>query len=170
MSKSPKFMVFHLKELIYTFILIVLGIALIITLVLMFSKDTTTSAPASDCTYKAGVYSSYITLNGNPMEIQVVLDDNHINSITIENIDDSVATMYPLVKPAFEDIANQIVSTQSLENVSYNPESQYTYSVLSGPPARRCPASGCRPARSAGHPAHRSATCAAGTDRRRCSR
>ena len=96
----------------------------------MFRKDTTTSAPASDCTYKAGVYSSYITLNGNPMEIQVVLDDNHINSITIENIDDSVATMYPLVKPAFEDIANQIVSTQSLENVSYNPESQYTYSVL----------------------------------------
>ena len=66
MSKSPKFMVFHLKELIYTFILIVLGIALIITLVLMFRKDTTTSAPASDCTYKAGVYSSYITLNGNP--------------------------------------------------------------------------------------------------------
>lgn len=130
MSKSPKFMIFHLKELIYTFILIVLGIALIITLVLMFRKDTTTSAPASDCTYKAGVYSSYITLNGNPMEIQVVLDDNHINSITIENIDDSVATMYPLVKPAFEDIANQIVSTQSLENVSYNPESQYTYSVL----------------------------------------
>ena len=130
MSKSPKFMVFHLKELIYTFILIVLGIALIITLVLMFRKDTTTSAPASDCTYKAGVYSSYITLNGNTMEIQVVLDDNHINSITIENIDDSVATMYPLVKPAFEDIANQIVSTQSLENVSYNPESQYTYSVL----------------------------------------
>ena len=57
MSKSPKFMVFHLKELIYTFILIVLGIALIITLVLMFRKDTTTSAPASDCTYKAGVYS-----------------------------------------------------------------------------------------------------------------
>ena len=55
MSKSPKFMVFHLKELIYTFILIVLGIALIITLVLMFRKDTTTSAPASDCTYKAGV-------------------------------------------------------------------------------------------------------------------
>ena len=36
MAKSPKFMVFHLRELIYTLVFILLGIILIISLVIMF--------------------------------------------------------------------------------------------------------------------------------------
>lgn len=131
MSANTKFMVFHLKELIYTIILFLLGIILIVSLILMFKDNGQTDTSASDDgLYNAGVYSSCVTLNGNPMEIQVVLDKDHINSITIENISESIETMYPLVKPAFEDIANQIVSTQSLENVTYAEGSQYTYSVI----------------------------------------
>ena len=36
MGKSPKFMVFHLKELIYTLVFVLLGIVLIISLIFMF--------------------------------------------------------------------------------------------------------------------------------------
>lgn len=36
MGKSPKFMVFHLRELIYTVIFVLLGIVLIISLIFMF--------------------------------------------------------------------------------------------------------------------------------------
>lgn len=132
MSKSPKFMVFHLRELIYTVVFILLGIILVISLILMFfnksgneKEDETTTGK-----YEPGVYTSCITLNGNPMDVTVTLDSNHINSISATNVSDTIATMYPLVQPAFDDIANQIVSTQSLENIQFAEGSQYTYTIL----------------------------------------
>ena len=132
MGKSPKFMVFHLRELIYTVVFVLLGIVLIISLIFMFlgknqgkKEDETTSGK-----FEAGVYTSNVTLNGNPMEISVTLDNTHINAITVDNVSDTIATMYPLVEPAFEDIANQIVDTQSVENIKFSEDSQYTYSML----------------------------------------
>ena len=122
MGKSPKFMVFHLRELIYTVIFVLLGIVLIISLIFMFcnknqgkNENKTTAGK-----YEAGVYTSSVTLNGNPMEI----------SVTLDNVSDTIATMYPLVEPAFEDIANQIVDTQSTENIKFSKDSQYTYTML----------------------------------------
>ena len=64
------------------------------------------------------------------MEVTVTLDSNHINSITVGNISDAITTMYPLVEPAFEDISKQIVDTQSVDNIKFSEESQYTYSLL----------------------------------------
>lgn len=132
MSKSPKFMVLHLRELIYTVVFILLGIILVISLVLMFfnkdgnkKEDETTTGK-----YEPGVYTSCITLNGNPMDVTVTLDCDHINSISATNVSDTIATMYPLVQPAFDDIANQIVSTQSLDNIQFAEGSQYTYTIL----------------------------------------
>ena len=125
MNKNPKFMVFHL-------VFILLGIILIVSLILMFhgksDKEKETSTP--DGTYRPGVYTSSITLNGNPMDIKVTLDSNHINSITMENVSDAITTMYPLVQPAFEDIAEQIVKTQSLNNIEFSEDHQYTYTLL----------------------------------------
>lgn len=132
MSKSPKFMVFHLRELIYTVVFILLGIILIISLILMFcnkgnhkNEDETTTGK-----YEPGVYTSCITLNGNPMDVTVTLDADHINSISATNVSDTITTMYPLVQPAFDDIANQIVANQSLENIEFAEGSQYTYTIL----------------------------------------
>lgn len=52
MGKSPKFMVFHLRELIYTVVFVLLGIVLIISLIFMFlgknqGKKKTKLHPAS---------------------------------------------------------------------------------------------------------------------------
>ncbi len=132
MGKSPKFMVFHLRELIYTVVFILLGVILVISLIFMFCnrsqkdrEDETTSGK-----YEPGVYTSCVTLNGNPMDVTVTLDANHINSITVDNVSDTIQTMYPLVQPAFEDIAKQIVDTQSLDNIQFAKDSQYTYTML----------------------------------------
>ena len=132
MGKSPNFMVFHLKELIYTATFILLGIVLVISLIFMFcnrnqgekEKETTKGQ------FEAGVYTSSVTLNGNPMEISVTLDKDHINSISVNNVSDTITTMYPLVEPAFNDIAKQIVDTQSIDNIQFSKDSQYTYSML----------------------------------------
>lgn len=125
-------MVFHLKELIYTATFILLGIVLVISLIFMFcnrnqgekEKETTKGQ------FEAGVYTSSVTLNGNPMEISVTLDKDHINSISVNNVSDTITTMYPLVEPAFNDIAKQIVDTQSVDNIQFSKDSQYTYSML----------------------------------------
>ena len=132
MGKSPKFMVFHLKELIYTVLFVLLGIVLVISLIFMFCNRNSDEKKekSSSGQYEAGVYTSCVTLNGNPMEVTVTLDSNHINSITVDNISDAITTMYPLVEPAFEDISKQIVDTQSVDNIKFSEESQYTYSLL----------------------------------------
>lgn len=132
MGKSPKFMVFHLRELIYTVVFVLLGIVLVISLIFMFlgKNQGKKDAETTSSQFEAGVYTSNVTLNGNPMEISVTLDSNHINAITVDNVSDTIATMYPLVQPAFEDIAKQIVDTQSVENIKFSEDSQYTYSML----------------------------------------
>ena len=114
MAKSPKFMVFHLRELIYTLVFILLGIILIISLVIMFyNRGNKQEKEENTGVYEPGVYTSCVTLNGNPMDVS--------NTIT---------TMYPLVEPALNDIANQIVTNQSLENIKFDDNSKYTYTIL----------------------------------------
>ena len=70
---------------------------------------------------------------GNPtVEVEVTVDESHINSIRFSNLDESVAAMYPLVQPAIEDIAEQIYDTQSLENIQYSSDSPYTSQLILG--------------------------------------
>ena len=95
MSSKTKIVVLHMKEIIYTVLFVVLGILLILLLVFMFSpKDQKTSSTPSK--YQPGVYTSTVTLNNTEFEIEVSVDSSHINSIRCSNLDDTVATMYPL--------------------------------------------------------------------------
>ncbi len=129
MSAKTKIVVLHMKEMIYTLIFAGLGILLILLLIFMFlprQKEKT----AETMTYVAGVYTSTIQLNDSTMDVQVVVDENRINSISLVNLDETVATMYPLMEPAVENLSEQIIAKQSTENISYNEDNQYTSMVL----------------------------------------
>ena len=41
-----------------------------------------------------------------------------------------MATMFPLIQPAIEDIAEQIYETQSLEDVTLSSDTPYTSQVI----------------------------------------
>ena len=58
------------------------------------------------------------------------MDEEKINSVSLVNLDETVATMYPLMEPAVEKLADQIVARQSTENISYSEDNQYTSMVL----------------------------------------
>ena len=58
------------------------------------------------------------------------MDENYIQSITYVPLSDSVETMYPLMQPALDQLAEQICATQSLENLTYAEQSQYTSRAL----------------------------------------
>ena len=129
MSSKTKILVLHMKEIIYTAIFIVLGILLIILLTFMFSPNQKKSANA-DMKYTPGIYSSTVTLNNLTLELEVVVDATHINAIRFTNLEDSVTTMYPLMQPTIEYLADQICATQSLENITPSESSPYTSKVI----------------------------------------
>lgn len=130
MSSKTKIVVLHLKEVVYTAIFAVLGILLIILLIFMFLPDGKEKATKETMKYTAGVYTSSIQLNDNAIDVEVVVDESHINSIALVNLDESTAAMYPLMQPTLDNITQQVYEKQSLDNISYGDDSQYTSMVL----------------------------------------
>lgn len=137
MSSKTKIVVLHVKELIYTGIFAALGILFIILLIIMFlpkeEKKETMSAVTQQTTtdsYVPGVYTTSLILNDNVVEIEVTVDEKNINAIRLVNLDEAVTTMYPLIQPSFEDLADQIIKSQSLEGITYPDDSKYTSMIL----------------------------------------
>ena len=130
MSAKTKIVVLHMKELIYTAIFLGLGILLIVLLLFMFIPEKEEEKSAETMKYVAGVYTSSILFNDITVDVQVIVDENRIHSISLVNLNETVTTMYPLVTPALEKIADQVIKTQSLENISYNADNQYTSIML----------------------------------------
>ncbi len=129
MSNKTKIVVLHMKEMIYTLIFAGLGILLILLLIFMFlpkQRDKT----AETMKYVAGVYTSTIQFNDNTIDVQVVVDESRINSISLVNLDETVTTMYPLMQPVVESVADQIIAKQSTENISYSEDNQYTSMIV----------------------------------------
>lgn len=133
MSSKTKILVFHMKELVYTGIFVVLGILFIILLAIMFlpgrdkNKDVSTETASL---YVPGVYSTSISLGSRTVDVEVIVDAQSIQSVTLKNLDDAITTMYPLIQPAFEDIISQFEETGSLDEITYSDDNKYTSMVL----------------------------------------
>lgn len=154
MSAKTKIVVLHMKELIYTGIFAVLGILFVVLLVMMFLPDkeassgtdastetestdnnTNTSdnaSPNADAVslYIPGIYNTELVLGDQTLNVQVMVNRDTITSIQLVNLSDAVATMYPLLQPAFDSLSKQICEQQSLDNISYDMDSKYTSLVL----------------------------------------
>ena len=133
MSSKTKIVVLHLKELIYTGIFALLGILFIVLLIIMFipkDKEEPDTTPPPAETYIPGIYTTSLVLNDNVVDVEVVVDETNINDIRIVNLDEAVATMFPLLEPSFDDLASQILESQSMENITYSSDNKYTSMVL----------------------------------------
>lgn len=133
MSSKTKIVVFKMREIIYTGIFAVLAIVLVVLLVIMFKpKKEAESAQtaAQTAKYTAGVYTSEISIGDSVVDVEVVVDTSHINSIRLVNLSESVTTMYPLIEPALEDLASQIYEAQTTDGITFSDESKYTSQIL----------------------------------------
>lgn len=153
MSSKTKIMVVKRREIIYTVIFLALIILLIVLMITMFrskpsdkqntapktaqtSTQTSTqiatqSATQSDTAqYIAGIYTTPITLGDSAVDVEVIVDENHINSIRLVNLSEAATAMYPLVSPALNGIAGQICERQSLENITCPEDNKYTSQLL----------------------------------------
>jgi len=133
MSAKTKIVVLHMKEVIYTAIFVALGIFLILLFIYMFLPDHTSekqilneTAP----TYMAGVYTASIDAGNQALQIEVIVDKEHINSIRLMNLDETADVSNPLLETTLNSISEQILSNQSLEGVTCSETSRYTAQAL----------------------------------------
>ena len=84
----------------------------------------------ASATYVPGVYSTSLTLNNQVVDITVTVDESHINSVELNNINEAVTTMFPLMEPTFDSIAAQIKEGTALSDIAYDQENYYTSQIL----------------------------------------
>ena len=136
MSNKTKIVVLRMKEIIYSGIFALLGILFLVLLIIMFvpdKKDESSEIPmpaVSDAKYIPGIYSTTVSLGSQTVDIEVMVDANNINSIELVNLSEDMETMFPLVEPSLEDLASQIITNQSLEEITYPDDAKYTSLVL----------------------------------------
>lgn len=134
MSSSPKIVVLKTREILYTLILLFLVILLIVCLFLMFAPKKADSGQPQSVTsaaaYIPGIYTAPVTLGENTMNMEVTVDASEIRAIRLVNLSEAITASYPLVSPSLEEIAAQILETQSLDGISCPAENRYTAQLL----------------------------------------
>lgn len=146
MSSKTKIVVLHMKELIYTGIFAVLGIIFIVLLIIMFLPDdkkdkepktenkteseTDSETKAVTTSYIPGVYTTTLFLSDHSIDVEVIVDSDYISSVRLVNLDEAVTTMYPLIQPTLDSLAEQIYEKQSLDDITYSDNNKYTSLVL----------------------------------------
>lgn len=131
MGANTKIFVFKAKELIYTAIFVLLGILFLLLLIFMLlpnREKAKTSEPAMD--YIAGIYSSSIHLGGSSLDVKVTVTDEKVTSISLSGLNDTVSAMYPLLEQTVNDINQQLATAGSIEDLTFNSESQYTNTLI----------------------------------------
>jgi uncharacterized protein with FMN-binding domain len=120
-----------MKEILYTIFFILFLLCLAILLFFMFGRGSKeTASTSSDSLYVSGVYTSTLSMDQMDLEVEVTVDNNHINSIRFSNLDESVETMYPLLQSSMETLSEQIISNQSAEDITLPSDAQYTSSLI----------------------------------------
>lgn len=130
MSAKTKIIVLHMKRIIFTAVCIALILILAVLIAVLLKPKDKTSNETVPTMYVPGVYTSSVKISDAALDVQVVVDENNINSISLVNLDASMETMYPLLRPALDDLESQIVSEQSLSDLTYSQNNQYTSIVL----------------------------------------
>lgn len=145
MSRT-RIVIFQLKEIIYTAIFVGLGILLLILLFFMFwpgkEKETANTASPSSISssrkstgsssgkYVAGVYSSELTLGESKISLRISMDPDRVKSVEVVNLQESVETMYPLIKPAVKEISDQLARDIAPDQVVLSDDSPYTSQLI----------------------------------------
>ena len=131
MSAKTKIIVLHMKELIVAGILTALGLFLILLLILLFvPKKESEDQKLAPESFHPGIYKSELYLGGNAIDVDTILEQDHISSIRLLNLDEAITTAYPLLMPTMDYVCSQVLETQSVENVELEPSAKYTTLVL----------------------------------------
>ena len=157
MSANTKIVVLRRKELLYTGIFTALGVLFIILLLMLLlpGKDTDASYGTPDSpddtaaempdnvadvstgavadtgnTYIPGIYTTELILGNETVNVEVIVSDHAITSVSLADPSETLTTMYPLLESTMESLNDQLCEMQDPEQVTYSAETRYTSLVL----------------------------------------
>ena len=118
---------------------IALPVTLVFVILLLFfllfpgkdaTNEKTETVEPTATVYCPGVYTSVISLNDTLLNLEVVVDTDHINSVRLVNLDEATAAMYPLMEPVVEEISASLASGTALSDITLSENSKYTQALL----------------------------------------
>ena len=157
MSANTKIVVLRRKELLYTGIFAALGVLFIILLLMLLLPGTDTDASygtpdstdgtaaempdnvadvstgaVADTgnTYIPGIYTTELILGSETVNVEVIVNDHAITSVSLADPSETLTTMYPLLESTMESLNDQLCEMQDPEQVTYSAETRYTSLVL----------------------------------------
>ncbi|MDR2940514.1 MAG: hypothetical protein LBV08_09375 [Clostridiales bacterium] len=126
---GTKIFVLQMKEIIRTVIFTLIGLVLIIAIVYFLLPKGVGNSNESTL-YTPGTYTSQIVLQDNtPIDVRVTVSGDEILELNIAELSDEQTLLYPLLKPTFEELSQEIVGSQTL-NVSVGNDDSITKQVL----------------------------------------
>lgn len=133
---GTRIVVLQSRKIIYSLIFLGVAILALVLILMLFvpkegsSGDTASLANAVEQKYEAGVYTKEIRVGDATVNLQLSLDEDNVKSLELVNLDESVETMYPLMQPTVEKIAEQLVAGRSMDEIVISEESQYTEKII----------------------------------------
>lgn len=92
--------------------------------------DSASGSAGTANTYIPGIYTTELILGSETVNVEVIVNDHAITSLSLANPDETLTTMYPLLEPTMDSLSEQICETQDLSQVTYSAETRYTSLVL----------------------------------------
>ena len=92
--------------------------------------DSASGPVSTDNTYIPGIYTTELLLGNETVNVEVIVSDHAITSVSLADPSETLTTMYPLLEPAMESLNDQLCEMQDPEQVTYSAETRYTSLVL----------------------------------------
>lgn len=134
MGKS-RILVLQLKQLALISAAIILVIIFIIAGINALkpknnTKQTLGEISDGEASYTPGVYSTQFSLGNELLNMEVTLDENHINNVQITNLNGTITSTYPLLESTLSSISTQLRSGTPIDDVIISNDSTYTGKLL----------------------------------------
>ena len=80
--------------------------------------------------YSPGVYSSTLNLGGTNLHMIVTVEEDKISNVSIDNLDETITVMYPLLAPCLDEINANLPFVNSIDDITFSGDNQYTTLLL----------------------------------------
>lgn len=92
--------------------------------------DSVSGPAGTDNTYIPGIYTTELILGSETANVEVIVSDHAITSVSLADPSETLTTMYPLLEPTMESLNDQLCEMQDPSQVTYSAETRYTSLVL----------------------------------------
>ena len=92
--------------------------------------DSASGSVSTDNTYIPGIYTTELLLGNETVNVEVIVSNHAISSVSLADPSETLTTMYPLLEPTMESLNDQLCEMQDPSQVTYSAETRYTSLVL----------------------------------------